>query len=97
MYYLEFNKTTLWSSGYTCDSDEVVILIQRRGHLLSKYFLFKFIPLTIHRLYIVSFYIHVIRFYLTFIISEFSNYTVMERMHYNFAYFPIFILLNYSK
>ena len=40
---------------------------------------------------------YLIRFYATFLISEFSNYTVMERMHYNFAYFPIFILLNYRK
>ena len=44
-----------------------------------------------------SYLFTLIWFYVTFIISEFSNYTVMERMHYNFANFLIFILLNYSK
>ena len=29
------NKTTAWSSGYAGDSDEVVILIRVRGHLLK--------------------------------------------------------------
>ena len=49
--------TTPWSSGSACDSDEVVILVRRRGHLvkvlLSKYFLFKFISFLMNfKLYI---------------------------------------------
>ena len=34
--------------------------------------------------YILFFFIHLIGFYVTFVISEFSNYNVMNRMHHDF-------------
>ena len=58
--------TTPWSSGYACDSDEVVNLIRRLGHLLkvlpSKYFLFNFISFFMNFILYIDYesYIHII-------------------------------------
>ena len=72
-----------------CDSEELVFFIQRLEHLLkalpNNYFFiikFNFIVMSSFmnfKLYIyLIFFIHLIGFYETFVISEFSNYNVMN-------------------